>query len=125
MQVAHLSPRFVYGGLAGMRMFTLLQDDWRALGLSRRSRGLGDDNAIKRAMSQAFGLLVLSIRRATKLATAMEARGFGGSTPRSSARVSSLHRIDWVSYVIGIVVPVIALAAAIATGLWSQPMITS
>lgn len=125
VQVAHLSPRFVYGGLAGMRMFTLLQDDWRALGLSRRSRGLGDDNAIKRAMSQAFGLLVLSIRRATKLATAMEARGFGGSTPRSSARVSSLHRIDWVSYVIGIVVPVIALAAAIATGLWSQPMITS
>ena len=28
----------VYGGLAGMRMVTLLQDDWRALGLSRRSQ---------------------------------------------------------------------------------------
>ncbi len=42
VQILHLPSRFVYGGLAGMRMFTLLQDDWRALGQSRRSRGLGD-----------------------------------------------------------------------------------
>ena len=39
VQILHLPSRFVYGGLAGMRMFTLLQDDWRALGQSRRSRG--------------------------------------------------------------------------------------
>ena len=32
VQILHLPSRFVYGGLAGMRMFTLLQDDWRALG---------------------------------------------------------------------------------------------
>lgn len=31
VQILHLPSRFVYGGLAGMRMFTLLQDDWRAL----------------------------------------------------------------------------------------------
>ncbi len=34
VQILHLPSRFVYGGLAGMRMVTLLQDDWRALGLS-------------------------------------------------------------------------------------------
>lgn len=62
VEILHFSPRFVYGGLAGLRMFTLLQEDWRALGLSQRSRGLGDGNAIARALSQAFGLLVLSIR---------------------------------------------------------------
>ena len=28
VQILHLPSRFVYGGLAGMRMFTLLQDDW-------------------------------------------------------------------------------------------------
>ena len=61
VEILHFSPRFVYGGLAGLRMFTLLQEDWRALGLSQRSRGLGDGNAIARALSQAFGLLVLSI----------------------------------------------------------------
>ena len=38
VQILRLPQRFVYGGLAGMRMFTLLQDDWRALGQSRRSR---------------------------------------------------------------------------------------
>ena len=65
VEILHFSPRFVYGGLAGLRMFTLLQEDWRALGLSQRSRGLGDGNAIARALSQAFGLLVLSIRRPT------------------------------------------------------------
>ena len=77
VQILHLPSKFVYGGLAGLRMFTLLQDDWRALGQSRRSRGLGDGNVIKRVLSQAFNLLVVSIRRGTKLATAMEARGFG------------------------------------------------
>ena len=35
VQILRLPQRFVYGGLAGMRMFTLLQDDWRALGQSR------------------------------------------------------------------------------------------
>ena len=49
VEILHFSPRFVYGGLAGLRMFTLLQEDWRALGLSQRSRGLGDGNAIARA----------------------------------------------------------------------------
>ena len=34
VEILHFSPRFVYGGLAGLRMFTLLQEDWRALGLS-------------------------------------------------------------------------------------------
>lgn len=33
VEILHFSPRFVYGGLAGLRMFTLLQEDWRALGL--------------------------------------------------------------------------------------------
>lgn len=118
VQLLHLSPRFVYGGLAGMRMVTLLKQDWHALGLSRRSRGLGDGNRLKALGSQSFNLLVLSIRRATKLATAMEARGFGGSGARSAARVSRLHAVDWVFYGISLAIPVIALGAAIITGNW-------
>ena len=104
--------------LAGLRMFTLLQEDWRALGLSQRSRGLGDGNAIARALSQAFGLLVLSIRRATKLATAMEARGFGSSAPRSQARISRLKPIDWIFYVICLAVPLASIGVAVGTGNW-------
>lgn len=118
VQILHLPSRFVYGGLAGMRMFTLLQDDWRALGQSRRSRGLGDGSVVKRVFSQAFSLLVVSIRRGTKLATAMEARGFGADAPRSQARKSSLHAVDWLFYVICVAVPVIALSCAYFTGYW-------
>nr|WP_239512337.1 ATP-binding cassette domain-containing protein [Bifidobacterium aerophilum] len=124
VQILHLPSRFVYGGLAGMRMFTLLQDDWRALGLSRRSRGLGDEGAVKRAIAQAFGLLVLSIRRATKLATAMEARGFGSDRPRSQARVSRIHAVDWLGYAIAVIVPTFALIVAIETGFWNQPLLS-
>ena len=42
VEILHFSPRFVYGGLAGLRMFTLLQEDWRALGVSVRA-AFGDE----------------------------------------------------------------------------------
>lgn len=118
VQILHLPSKFVYGGLAGMRMVTLLQDDWRALGLSRRSRGLGDGSAIRRVFMQAFSLLVVSIRRGTKLATAMEARGFGGDAPRSQARTSRLHGVDWLFYLICMAIPAVALLLAYRTGYW-------
>ena len=123
VQILHLPQRFVYGGLAGMRMFTLLKDDWRALGLSRRSRGLGDGNPLTRVFSQAFGLLVLSIRRATKLATAMEARGFGGRTERKAARVSRMHAKDWLFCAVCLVIPLVALTVSALTGNWHNPFV--
>ena len=115
-QVLHLPDRFVYGGLAGMRLFTVLKDDWSALTASRRSRGLGDENRFKAFMPQAFALLVLSIRRSTTLATAMEARGFGGSTPRTHARVSQVGPRDVGFLLLCLAVPVISLTVAALTG---------
>ena len=115
-QVLHLPDRFVYGGLAGMRLFTVLKDDWSALTASRRSRGLGDENRFKAFMPQAFALLVLSIRRSTTLATAMEARGFGGSTPRTHARVSHVRTRDVGFLLICLAVPVVSLTVAALTG---------
>ncbi|WP_420838628.1 ATP-binding cassette domain-containing protein [Bifidobacterium amazonense] len=111
-QKLRLPDRFVYGGLAGMRLFSVLQDDWSALTASRRSRGLGDDNKFKAFFPQAFALLVLSIRRSTTLATAMEARGFGGDGPRSHARVSETHVRDWVFMAVCLAIPVVALVCA-------------
>ena len=115
-QVLHLPDRFVYGGLAGMRLFAVLKDDWSALTASRRSRGLGDENRFKAFMPQAFALLVLSIRRSTTLATAMEARGFGGSTPRTHARVSQVRPRDAGFLLICLAVPAISLTLAALTG---------
>ncbi|MCH4209202.1 ATP-binding cassette domain-containing protein [Bifidobacterium sp.] len=108
----HLPDRFVYGGLAGMRLFSVLRDDWEALSASRRSRGLGDENRLKAFFPQAFALLVLSIRRSTMLATAMQARGFGGAGPRSHARVAVVHIRDYAFLAACLAVPVIALVTA-------------
>lgn len=111
-ELLHLPDRFVYGGLAGMRLFSVLQDDWTALTASRRSRGLGDDNKVAAFFPQAFALLVLSIRRSTTLATAMQARGFGGVAPRSHARVSEVHARDWWFLIGCAALPTIALVSA-------------
>lgn len=118
-QILHLPDRFVYGGLAGMRLFSVLQDDWSALTASRRSRGLGDDSKVRAFLPQAFALLVLSIRRSTTLATAMEARGFGGSGPRSHARVSTVHTRDKVFLVACLAMPLISLGLALGFGTFS------
>lgn len=115
-QILHFSDRFVYGGLAGIRMFNVLQDDWRALSASRRSRGIGDGNKLKAFFPQMFALLVLSIRRSTTLAVAMEARGFGGFNPRSHARISKVKVCDWILIIVCVIIPLISLAVSIYTG---------
>lgn len=115
-QVLHLPDRFVYGGLAGIRLFGVLQDDWAALTASRRSRGLGDEHRVRAFFPQSFALLVLSIRRSTTLATAMEARGFGGVGARSHARVSRVRARDWWIFAVCAIVPSVALVAALYFG---------
>ncbi|NMM99892.1 Hydroxymethylpyrimidine transport ATP-binding protein [Bifidobacterium sp. DSM 109958] len=118
-QILHLPDRFVYGGLAGMRLFSVLQDDWTALTASRRSRGLGDESRVRAFAPQAFALLVLSIRRSTTLATAMQSRGFGGDGPRSHARVSEVHVRDWAFVAVCLAVPAAALTSAWQAGTFS------
>lgn len=115
-QVLHLPDRFVYGGLAGIRLFGVLQDDWAALTASRRSRGLGDEHRVRAFFPQSFALLVLSIRRSTTLATAMEARGFGGIGARSHARVSRVRARDWWIFAVCAIVPSVAVVAALYFG---------
>jgi energy-coupling factor transport system permease protein len=118
-QVLRLPARFVLGALAGLRMVGLFLDDWRALELARRARGVADRGRIRRFLGMAFALLVLSIRRGSKLATAMEARGFGAPGRRTWARPSRFGTGDAVLVLIGTAIAAIAVAAALATGSWN------
>ncbi|MDL9979382.1 energy-coupling factor transporter transmembrane component T family protein [Microbacterium sp. ASV49] len=115
-QVAHLPSRFVLGVLAGTRTLGLFLDDWRSMGLARRARGVGDKGALRRFFSMAFVLLVFAVRRGTKLATAMEARGLGSGIERTWARTSTVGPRDAVAIVGGIAIIVIALTVAVAAG---------
>lgn len=117
-QLVRLPARFVLGGLAGLRLVGLFIEDWRALGLARRARGVGDTSAMARLLSQAFALLVISIRRGSKLATAMEAKGFGSDRPRTWARQSTFGRREWALIGIGMAIAAAAVIAAVTTGNW-------
>ena len=115
-QVARLPSRFVLGILAGTRMLGLFLDDWRTMSLARRARGVGDRGVLRRFFSMAFVLLVFAVRRGSKLALAMEARGFGSGIPRTWSRPSRLHPRDAVAVVGGIAIMALALAAAVLVG---------
>ena len=115
-QVLHLPERFVIGAVAALRMLTLLRDDLDAMRRSRRARGIADQGKIKYWFSLSFGLLVMSLRRAGKLATAMEARAFGGPTTRSWARESKLHTRDWIVMAVCLGTALVALGVAWLTG---------
>lgn len=115
-QVWRLPSRFVLGALAGARLVGLFIEDWHAMALSRRARGIGDTGVLRRFATMAFALLVLAIRRGSKLATAMEARGFGSDIPRTWARASKVGWSDWVLVAIAVAVATTAVAAAVAAG---------
>lgn len=120
IQTWRLPPRFVLGALAAFRMVGLLVEDWRALVLARRARGVGDAGGlggrIRFLASVAFALLVLALRRGAALATAMEARGFGGDTPRSAARVARFGWPEWVLVLLGVAIAAAAICASLAAG---------
>lgn len=118
-QLVRLPARFVLGALAAMRLIGLLTDDWRALALARRARGVAESGRLRRGLGMVFALFVLSIRRGSALATAMEARGFGGSGRRTWARESRLRAGDWLLLVLGAAISATALTVAIVTGWWN------
>ena len=115
-QILHLPARPVLAALAGARMTSLMAADWKALERARRARGVGDASRIRSFLRGSFSLLVFALRRSGKLATTMEARGFGAAGKRTWARVSRLRTADAVLMVVAIALPAIALAASIWAG---------
>lgn len=117
-QVLRLPARFVLGALAGMRMLSLFVEDRRTLGRARRARGLGDTGRLRRWTTMAFALLVLAIRRGTKLATAMEARGFDvqHARQRTWARPSRLGAPDVIGLTAAAALDALALVVSILAG---------
>ena len=115
-QILHLPARPVLAALAGARMTSLMAADWKALERARRARGVGDASRIRSFLRGSFSLLVFALRRSGKLATTMEARGFGAAGKRTWARPSRLRAADAVLMVVAIAVPAIALAASVWAG---------
>ncbi|MGY1755142.1 energy-coupling factor transporter transmembrane component T family protein [Blastococcus sp. SYSU D01042] len=117
-----VSTRFAYGALAALRLVPLLASEWQTIRLARRARGIEPGrNPVAHARlfaGTAFALLVGAVRRGTRLAAAMDARGFDSGIPRTNARGSQLRRRD-VAYVVGaVVVCTAAVLLGVVTGSW-------
>ncbi|WP_326552465.1 energy-coupling factor transporter transmembrane component T family protein [Micromonospora sp. NBC_01813] len=115
-------PRFAIGALAAFRLVPMLAAEWRLMAMARRARGVdaGRDpiRRLRLFASTGFGLLVLAIRRGTRLATAMDARGFDSETPRSSARRQRFGPAD-AGLVVGAAgVGGLSLAVGVAAGVF-------
>jgi energy-coupling factor transport system permease protein len=117
-QRLHLPARFVLGALAAFRLVGLLAEDWRDLALARRARGVADHGRLRRTVGQGVALLVLAVRRGTKLATAMEARGFGAPGRRTWSRPSRFGPADLGLLGIGLGVSALAVMAAVLLHSW-------
>lgn len=115
-QNLRLPARFVLGGVAALRLVTLLREDARMLERARRARGVGDRGAIRRVAGLVLSLLVLAIRRGSSLAIAMEARGFGAPVRRTWLRPSPWRGIDTAALVVGVLISAAALTASLLTG---------
>jgi energy-coupling factor transporter ATP-binding protein EcfA2/energy-coupling factor transporter transmembrane protein EcfT len=108
--------RAAYSVLAGLRLLPLLADEWAILGRASRARGIGGAGPAARARqftSMAFRLLVAALRRAGRLAVALDVRGLRSGSDRTVARPVTAGWVDAAAMVGG----VLALAGALATRL--------
>ncbi|WP_417219891.1 ATP-binding cassette domain-containing protein [Arthrobacter sp.] len=121
-QQARLPHRFVLGALAGMRLLGLLAEEWTTLGMARRARGVGaQGGALQRLRAnagQSLGLMVQAIRRASRLAMTMEAKGFGGRR-RTWARIATFAWRDAGLVVAGLLLGAVATTTALGAGTWN------
>jgi energy-coupling factor transport system ATP-binding protein len=121
-QKAKLPHRFVLGALAGMRLLGLLIEEWTTLGMARRARGVGSRGSlvqrVQANLGQVFGLLVQAIRRASRLAVTMEAKGFGTSG-RTWVRDSVFTARDLWIVLFGLTLATGAVLGAVFAGTWN------
>lgn len=121
-QKARMPHRFVLGTLAALRLVGLMVEEWQTLGMARRARGVGSSGSlpgrVRAALGQGLGLLIQAIRRATRLAVTMEARGFGGER-RTWARESVFSSLDLWVVVGSLLIAGAAVGAAVALGTWN------
>jgi energy-coupling factor transport system permease protein len=96
--------------------------EWQTISLARRARGVAAGRNPFVAAQLYFGklltLLVGAIRRATRLATAMEARGFGSADCRSVARPRRMEGRDWWLLAAAAALGLGAVAISVALGTW-------
>ncbi len=102
MQQIKLPPKLTFGILAGYRFLPTFRHEFEVLRQAHRIRGVGRAKGIKERIRQfrryAIPLLANAIRKAERVAVAMESKGFTGSPKRSHYHEMKVTRRDWVFF---------------------------
>jgi energy-coupling factor transport system permease protein len=122
VQQLRLPSRFAVGALAAARQLPILAAEWQTLSMARRARGVeagrSPIEAVRLFFGQLLALLVAGVRRGTRLATAMESRGFASRPCRSVARPQVVRRTDWWLIAAAAAVGAGAIGLSVAIGTW-------
>lgn len=100
MQQCKLPPKITYGILAGYRFLPTFKQEFDTIRKAHRIRGLGRATGIKGKLYQfrryIIPLLANGIRRAERVAIAMESKGFTGDSDRTYYRELKVKKRDWL-----------------------------
>jgi energy-coupling factor transport system permease protein len=122
VQQLRVSPRFAIGALAALRLLPLLATEWQTIGMARRARGVEAGRnplaAMRLFAGRLLALLVGAIRRGSRMAVAMEARGFGALPCRSVARIQRMRLGDWALIAGAAALASAAVAISVGIGTW-------
>lgn len=100
MQQCKLPPKLTFGILAGYRFLPTFRYELQVLRQAHRIRGVGIARGPKEYLFQfrryAIPLLANAIRKAERVALAMESKGFTGEADRTHYHEMSINKRDWV-----------------------------
>jgi energy-coupling factor transport system permease protein len=103
---ARVPYRAAFAALAGYRMLPLLAEEYRLIRAAHRVRGVPDANGVmgrlRRIRTLGIPLLAGAIRRAERMALALDARAFGAFPSRTSYRHVPFRTSDWALLVGGV-----------------------
>ncbi|WP_027963593.1 energy-coupling factor transporter transmembrane component T family protein [Halalkalibacillus halophilus] len=102
MQQLKISPKITYGVLAGYRFLPTFRHELQVLRQAHRIRGVGRARGIKGRIIQfkrySIPLLANAIRKAERVAIAMESKGFTGEKERTYYHPMKVGKRDWVFF---------------------------
>ena len=124
-QNARLGPRVTYAVLAGYRMLQDMPREWATLQHAHAVRApVRDDGrpalGVRHHAGVVFALLVVSVRRAERMAQALESRGLG-LQPRTTWRPVTVDRGDAVLVAVVLAALAAVLGASAALGVLRGP----
>jgi energy-coupling factor transport system permease protein len=121
VQQARLGYKLAFALLVAYRFLPLFADEYANIRAAARVRGIGSDRGFlarfRSLRREAVPLLASAIRRAERLAIAMDSRAFGAYPTRTYRKTMTVTRRDRLFFICTLGLSAALLAVLIATGL--------